>query len=402
MTTEAFYIHERRILIITCFAHFMSHFNMLVFPALVLPLAERLGMSLAQVLGISFWMYLLFGLTALPWGIAADRWGALPLLKLYHLGSAVSCLAAALLVDSPLGLMLSLALLGFFSGIYHPSGLGLISKEIRRISMGLAYNGMFGNLGTAMAPLATGIAVWFWGPRAAFITVAALNMLGFCLLMVMPLSTAPPISGAEAEKDDAHLPAFVILLVVMMLAGIVYRGATVILPSYFELKNPALLGLLSSATGMNLSANLVATAVISCVYVMGMLGQYTGGRMAERFNTKVCYLGFHMVVAPTAFLIAAAANLPLIALAAVYIFFLLGTQPIENTLVARFTPRKFHHSAYGTKFILTFGVGSLAVKLVQAIETNQGIERVFSALGMVSLILVGVIVALIVKTKHEA
>ena len=53
--------NDRRILLNTCYGHFMSHFNMLVFPALVLPLMARLGMEMAQVLSLSFWMYLLFG-----------------------------------------------------------------------------------------------------------------------------------------------------------------------------------------------------------------------------------------------------------------------------------------------------------------------------------------------------
>jgi MFS family permease len=69
--------NERKILSITCFGHFMSHFNMLIFPALVLPLMQRYGMDLAAVLALSFWMYLLFGITALPWGLLSDRIGAL-------------------------------------------------------------------------------------------------------------------------------------------------------------------------------------------------------------------------------------------------------------------------------------------------------------------------------------
>ncbi|MEJ2730948.1 MAG: hypothetical protein P8185_21000 [Deltaproteobacteria bacterium] len=71
---------DRRILLNTCYGHFMSHFNMLVFPALVLPLTARLGLGMAQVLELSFWMYLLFGLTALFWGLVADRFGARRLL----------------------------------------------------------------------------------------------------------------------------------------------------------------------------------------------------------------------------------------------------------------------------------------------------------------------------------
>ena len=53
---------ERTILWHTCFGHFLSHFNMLAFPALVIPLTGLLGLDMAAVLGLSFWMYLLYGL----------------------------------------------------------------------------------------------------------------------------------------------------------------------------------------------------------------------------------------------------------------------------------------------------------------------------------------------------
>ena len=146
-------IRERRILMVTCYGHFLSHFNMLAFPAILLPLASRLEMPMAGVLGLSFWMYMLFGLTALPWGLVADRWKASPLMILFFSGSGVCGLIAAVTMDYPVALSISLAGIGLFSGIYHPAGLGLISKEIRRVSVGMGYNGMFGNLGLATAPL---------------------------------------------------------------------------------------------------------------------------------------------------------------------------------------------------------------------------------------------------------
>jgi MFS family permease len=128
---------EKRILINTCFGHFMSHFNMLVFPAVVIPLTASMNLTMAEVLGISFWMYLLFGLTALPWGLAADRWGAKPLLLLFYLGACLAGMGAALQIDSSAGFGIALAAIGFFSGIYHPAGLGLISKEMKRVSVGI-------------------------------------------------------------------------------------------------------------------------------------------------------------------------------------------------------------------------------------------------------------------------
>jgi len=67
--------------------------------------------------------------------------------------------------------------------------------------------------------------------------------------------------------------------------------------------------------------------------------------------------------------------------------------------VAKLTPPRFHHSAYGAKFVLTFGVGALAVKLVGYIENVWKIEAVFPTLGLVSLVLVGSILLLISRTS---
>ncbi len=55
---------------------------MLVFPAVLLPLSAKLNLAMTETLGLSFMMYLLFGLTALPWGLLADRFGPRPLLAL--------------------------------------------------------------------------------------------------------------------------------------------------------------------------------------------------------------------------------------------------------------------------------------------------------------------------------
>jgi MFS transporter, FSR family, fosmidomycin resistance protein len=386
---------ERRILLITCYGHFMCHFNVLVFPALVLPLVAGLGLPMAQVLGLSFWQYLLFGLSALPWGIAGDRWGGKSLMAIMFLGAGLSGLAAAIWIDSPLGLTVALAGLGLFSGIYHPIGLGLISKGISRLTMAMGYNAMFGGLGLVAAPLAAGLLNWIWGPYAPYVFVAAANLLGLGIMALLPLKQPEPRTSTRAEAGNGMLMPFMVLLMAMMLGGIAYRGATVILPAYLELKNIALLETLSGIWGSELSGNLLATTITASIYLVGVVGQYTGGVVGERHDTRYSYLVFHAICIPAALFMAYASNLALIGLAAVYFFFLLGMQPIENTLVARITPRKLHHSAFGMKFILTFGVGALAVKMVEYIDVTWGVEATFLALGLTSVLLVGFIVLLI-------
>ncbi len=280
---------DRRILVVTCFGHFLSHVNMLVFPALVLPLAARLELSMAAVLAISFWMYLLFGVTALPWGMLTDRWGAPCLLFLYHTGAALSCVAAALWIDDPTRLSLALAALGLFSGIYHPAGLGWISRRLERVSIGLGYNGMFGNLGIAVAPLLAGILNYLWGPEMAYVAVAGLNVVGALSVLLSPREKDGDAADDGAERDGGMLGPFLILLVAMMLGGLVYRGATVILPAYFEVESHRIFEQLAAWAG-GVSENVAATAIASLVFAVGIFGQYTGGRVAERFELKRGYL----------------------------------------------------------------------------------------------------------------
>jgi len=393
--------HERHVLITTCFGHFMSHFNMLAFPALVLPLTMRFNMEMSQVLKIPFVMYLLFGITALPWGIIADRWGTVVLFRVYYIGAGCSGLAAGIWLDSSIGLTLALASLGLFSGIYHPIGLGLISKEITRVSLGMGYNGMFGNLGLAASPLLIGLINWLYGPRMAYLFLGGLNLIGVGLMLLFPLPSGKGAKKQIHKKDNGSLKPFLILLAAMMFGGIVYRGATVILPAYFELKTTGLYQWLTALTGTAVSPNLLATTITSLIFLTGMAGQYTGGRVAEHFDIRYCYLVFHILTIPAAFLIATATDIPLMVLAIVYFFFLLGMQPIENTLVADLTPKRLHHSAFGLKFILTFGVGALAVLMAKSIQASYGIEMVFAALGCVSILLVSVILVLIRATPNN-
>ena len=392
--------NERKILSTTCFGHFMSHFNMLVFPALVLPLTERYGLGFAPVLALSFWMYLLFGVTALPWGLLSDRLGAKPLLLIFYTGAGFCGLASGWFVDDPGTFSLCLAGVGLFSGIYHPAGLGLISKGIERMSMALGYNGMAGNAGLAAAPILAGLINHYYGIETAFYFLGGCNLCGALLMVALPLQEPEKKKKLAGDTPGRLVLAFAILCVAMMLGGVAYRCATVVLPSYFELRNPGLLAYLGSLDWFPASRNVAATALSSMVFSIGMLGQYLGGRVAERFEPRRGYLVFHLVALPLALLMAYTTDVPLLIVTICYMFFLLGMQPIENTLVAYLTPDRLRHSAYGTKFILTFGVGSVAVYLVGWIKTQWSLSAVFVAMAVVSLLIVLDILLLISKTRE--
>lgn len=391
---------EKRVLTVTCFSHFLSHFNVLVFTAVVLPLVDRTGLPVDRVLGLSFWMYLLFGISALPWGMIGDRFGAKRLMMVFLVGSGLSGLAAASWIDSPALFSVALGGIGLFSGIYHPIGLGLISKTVERVSLAMGYNGMWGSLGLAVAPLLAGLANFLAGPAAAFVMLGGLNLLGAVMLLVMPIEEPPREAAVNTRQSDDHgqVQAFIILLVGMMLAGVAYRGATVIMPTYFELQGPGIFQTLTGLFPGGLSPNLVATVIASGVYVMGILAQWVGGMIGDRYEARWSYFAFHAVSVPAAVLVAFFLDLPMVLLALLYMFCLLGMQPVENTLVATFSPRKFHHSAYGAKFTLVFGVGATAVPLLGWIENTWEMTAIYPALGGISALMALTILLLISRT----
>lgn len=385
---------ERSILTVTCFGHLVSHFNMLVFPAILLPLAAQLGFEMGQTLALSFWMYLLFGLTALPWGLLGDRFGSRPLLILFHLGAGICGLLVAFNLSNPFVLSLCLAGIGFFSGIYHPVGLGWIAKEFKNTSQGMAYNGMFGNLGLATAPILAGLLNYLWGIKAVYLVLGVVNLSGLILLyMVRDGHTNQQVPTRKNEGRKSIAP-FLVLLVAMMLGGVVYRATTVTLPAYFELQNKDLFQSFMNISGELGSPNLFATLITSFIYLVGMGGQYFGGRVGQSVDLGRGYMIFHVITIPAVIAMSMTSNMPLVIFAMIHSFFLLGMQPLENTLVARLSPPELHSSAYGLKFILTFGVGALSVKLVSFIKETYGFGGVYIGLALVSTTLVCVIVLL--------
>lgn len=391
---------EQAILVVTCYGHFISHFNMLVFPAVLIPLADHFGMSIAETLSLSFWMYLLFGFSALPWGLVADRFGTKALLTLYHIGAGLCGFLAVVSLGNPLMFSLALSGLGLFSGIYHPVGLGWIARDIRNVSIGMAYNGMFGNLGLAAAPLLAGVVNLFYGISAVYLVVAVINLSGIFLLLGTAKHSRNPAAPQNNKRNPARVPThFFILLGATMLGGIVYRGTSVTLPAYFQLSNGELFQDLTLLFGGIGTENAVATVTTSMIYLLGIVGQYTGGKVGEHFDLRRGYLIFHLVTVPAAIAMALTTNISLILFAVIHSFFLLGMQPIENTLVSRLAPPGLMSSAYGLKFVLTFGIGALGVKVIEIIQGGFGFPAVYLSLAAVSTLLVTCILLLIVKTK---
>jgi len=389
--------NERRILTLCGIGHFFAHFYMLMFPSLALWAHKDFQLTLPETLNLGFTMYLLFGLISLPMGLLADRYGHKQLLVAMFLGIGVSSVAAGMSRGAGSYAVL-LACIGFFASIYHPVGIGLISKCCHNRGRALGNNGVWGNLGIGLAPLCAGLGAYVMDWRFVYIIVGIIVAGVGIVLWRMEIDEVPVTREGAVEPGTSgrHLSYFGIMLLSMCLLGLCYRGTVVSIPAYFEDHIHFLGRLMNWETDLTVSAShsFGTTLLVSGIYLFGIFGQMTGGRLADRMDLRLAYLTFHVCALPFMILMGLLTELPLFVVGMGYLFFSLGMQPIENSLVARMTPNHLRSLAYGLKFILVLGMGAFSVKMVRWVLNHRDPELVYyiqSALIFTVLLLISIL-----------
>ena len=393
---------EKRILVFTCTCHFLTHMFVLVFPAVTIPIVNSLGIPLEDVIQLSFFMYLLYGVGALPAGNIVDRWQAkwMLLIGVFAMGAGLA-LAGALATARAMPLCLMLVGLG--ASIYHPAGLALISRTIERRGYALGINGVWGNLGIASAPLVTGILTWLFGWQTAFVVMGlAAIASGLALAALRVDETTTEGDLRKSPDGGGYMKYFVVLCFALVFAGLTYRGNMVLLPAYIELKTSFFHNFIGSLSFIEMqgSKTLAATILTSAVLVVGVFGQMIGGRVADRYELRYAYLAVHAASIPFLVGMAFTTDYLLVFCAAMFVVFSLGMQPIENSLIAAFTPTRWRSTGFAVKFVLNFGVGSVVVYLIGFVKTRYALETVYLFLAGFAFLLVSSIIALVVTSRH--
>jgi MFS family permease len=360
--------------------HASAHSWELIFPAVAVPMSLDLGVEFHHLLPISFASYLLFGLGAVPAGWLTDRLG----------GRAV--LLACLLLGGSGGLMVALApskeliaaalgMLGLAASLYHPAGLALLSRNFEKKGRAFALNGIAGNIGIAATPLLAGLIASVWGWRWAYVLLCLPGLLAGMYFALRPgLDDRDHHTGGGPTNEGelgGRLPlkAIAAFALALMAGGLAYRLHTLVVPALLQERIAGLgtwveqLGL----GGLDTPANLAATALTSAAYAMGIAGQWWGGRIADRSPLAPAYLLFHAAAMVLVGLASSLFGLPLVVALFAYIFFAIGMQPIENSLVAELTPPHLRGMAYAGKFLLGFGVGSTGVFVVGLVAPLGGL-----------------------------
>jgi MFS family permease len=333
--------------------------------------------------------YGLFGLGALPGGVLVDRIGSRRLIGACLLGMGGSYVLLGL-APSMLVVALALVVWGVSASVYHPAGLSLISKGVSRRGTGLAYHGMAGNLGIGLGPLLAAVLLLFvdWRTVALVLGVPALLVALYAARADFDETAAVEEAAADGgSKADAGVDSlgeflaesrrlfagsFVFVFAVVICSGLYYRGVLTFLPELlrglpgFEpvpvsaLLPGGLLELLGAEGGGR--ALRPQDYFYSGLLLVGVVGQYAGGKLTDRFRVEYTMAAAFGVLAVLALLFVPVSGmglLPLAALGAVLGAALFVVQPMYQATVAEYTPPGTRGLSYGFTYLGVFGVGAL-------------------------------------------
>jgi MFS family permease len=390
---------ERNAVLFLGAAHAMTHSMMLVFPAILIPLMEEFDLELFGIGVLGNIGYFLFGAGALPAGFLADRLGPGKILLFFFAGGCLSCLiifSSSGIISLALGLLLS----GASASLYHPAGLSYITRRVRARGKALGYHGMAGNIGLAAAPLLAAWTAVSFGWRYIYLVLALI--FGVMALVnwrssfwdETKVGVGDDRNGGElipTEKTE-RIP-LVVLYLIMILAGFVYRGALTYLPAYMSTLSP-------DGRGWDLSISGAGT-MTTVALMLGIFSQWMGGHLSQRFRLEP--LGFVIILftLPFLFFMAYTGGMTLMLMSAFFVFFYFFWQPVSNGLVAQYTHKSFRSLAFGLSFSLSFGAGSFASSIAGKIGDVYGLDRVFFFLAILLSVILVLSLVLVVLARGK-
>jgi len=166
-------MQHKSVLLFTSLAHSLDHSYIIVFSILMPLIMTEFNMGYGEIGLIASLLAFLFGLNAIPAGFLSDRISSRKIAAL----SILLCAAAALLVSiawNKIALASFLVIMGIGAGLYHPSGISLVSKAFEKHrSKAMGVHGIGGNLGQAAAPIITGFLA-----SPGVITLAGISIVG--------------------------------------------------------------------------------------------------------------------------------------------------------------------------------------------------------------------------------
>ena len=354
--------------------HLLDHLVMLVFPTAVVALAREWGKPYAELLPLALGGFIAFGAFAIPAGWLADHWSRYRTMVLFFFGIGGSMLATGL-AQEPWQIAAGLTVTGAFAAIYHPVGIAMLVGAHEKMGRVLGWNGLWGNLGLAIAALATGALVDLAGWRAAFFVpgIACFAAgIGFLALVRDP-GRAKKTSRSIGLHVDVRMMGriFAVLLIATACGGIIFNSTTISMPKVFDERLQALT-----------QTNFGVGVLVAGVYTVAAFAQVVMGALIDRTELRRLMIGVTLVQIPLLFLAANLQGWQMLGAAVLMMLAVFGQIPLNDAIVGRYCADEYRARVLAVRYVVSLGVASVAVPLIAALHrTEGGFRNVFLVLA---------------------
>jgi len=347
--------------------HAFDHMFLLIFATAVATIAADFGMARWEsLMPYSVGAFFLFGIGSLPSGRLGDLWGRRVMMIIFFIGIGCASLVASL-ANGPWQLAAGLMGIGLFASIYHPVGIPMLVQNAKRPGWTIGVNGLAGNLGIAVAALATGLLIKFFGWRAAFAVPGAIAIgCGIAFALLVPKEKEAP---AKRKAKRLDLPPGVLARVFLVMT------ATAITSSL-------LFNFTTNGNGQLLQERMrdivqdpaTLGALLAVVYAAASLAQLVVGKLIDRYPLRRIYLAVVVLQAPLFALAALAHGWAAYLVVFGFMILIFGAIPFTDAIIVRFVDDQMRSRVSGVRLAISFGVSSLAVWLLGPIVKAAGFD----------------------------
>jgi MFS family permease len=375
--------------------HAVDHMFLLIFATAVGSIAVEFGFARWEdLMPYSAGAFFMFGIGSVPAGRLGDLWGRRPMMLVFFFGMGCAAILVGL-VQGPWQLAGALVLLGAFASIYHPIGIPMLVQSAANPGFTIGVNGLAGNLGVAIAALATGLLVKYFGWRMAFIVPGFASIAcGIAFALSAPAEGTPPAkrAGRSVVLPEGMLARiFLIMTLAAAVSSMIFNFTTngngQLLAERFRgvIEDPAVLG-----------------ALLAVVYALASLTQLVVGKLIDRYPLKAVWMPLVALQVPLFALAAVAEGWALYALMVVFMMTVFGAIPFTDALVVRYVDDRMRSRVSGMRLAVAFGISSAAVWALGPFVKAAGFQTLLLLMAAIAVCSVVVVATLPREPQPDA
>jgi MFS family permease len=351
-------------------AHGIDHMFLLIFATAVATIAIEFGFNnWTDLMPYSVGAFALFGLGSLPAGRLGDLWGRRIMMIIFFIGMGVAALLVAL-TQNAWQLAAALTLLGAFAAIYHPVGIPMLVQNVPNPGAVIGLNGLFGNLGIAVAALVTGFLVKWIGWRAAFVVPGLIAIAcGIVFAITCPKESESPSKRKGGKAKVTLTPAM------LMRAFAVMTAAAAVSTVLFNFTTNGNAHLLTEGFRGVVEDPAMLGIMLAIIYAIASLAQLVVGRLIDRMPFKPLQLWMSVIQIPLLIIAAHTQDWWLFAALLAVMVFVFGSIPFTDAMIVRYVDDRLRSRVAGMRLTVAFGFSSAAVWILGPMVKQIGFSN---------------------------